>query len=180
MALPRPLPAPKGITEMQWAGLSLDPGLAAARWLEAHAGVALEEEGPNEGKLLREWLYDARAVDGQPYCAALTTSVLWALGVDVPALEGEHWFWDGRSALALFEAFKDRGWGYDRLLGPPPEGGFLVFSERAGGGGHVDFLLDLQGPRMLVVGANVGNTIKVRSRPITDALGFGFVPRRAT
>jgi hypothetical protein len=179
--LARPVPAPPGIPVPAWAYVrDTQPGVAVAWFLDAHVGAALEEEGPNQSELLREWLYTPAGVDGQPYCAALPVSLLWAFGWQVPVRPGRHWFWHNRSVFELRRAFDHHG----LLVGPNvrPRPGWFVFRSRrgrsdAGEGGHLDVVLDggWGGDPVAVVGANVGDTIARGTVDLgqDDLLGFG-------
>jgi hypothetical protein len=185
MPLARPLPPPKSERADVWrAMLKLSPGNAAARWLSAHQGAVLEEEGPNRGKLLRQWLPYPAAVDGLPYCARLMVAVLDAAGAERVAPRGKHWFWHTGRVKTWEAGYKERGlW-----IGPnvEPRAGWLVFHDRrigsdAGAGGHVDIVLGYErGDRMVeVVGANVNDTITRRYFELghTSISGFGCVRR---
>lgn len=187
MALPRPLPAPSGCSEIEWSALlRVSPGAAAARWLAAHEGAVLEEEGPNRGALLRRWLPYAAAVDGLPYCARLLLAVLDAAGAERIDPKGTHWFWHNGRVATLEAGHKAEGTWCGPMVDPRP--GMLVFHGRrgasdAGPGGHVDICLSYDpGERFIeVVGANVGDTIKRRQFRLghPSISGFGFVRRAA-
>lgn len=183
MALRKPLPAPDGFRESLWSLLmERQPGVAAAHWLASHQLVELEEEGENRGQRLRDWLPYKQAVDGLPYCARLLIAVLDAAGAERVSMPGKHWFWHNGRVATFEKAHKANG----TWLGPnvAPRNGMIVFHDRRGAsdkgnGGHVDIVLSshFSSQTMEVVGANVGDTIKVRELAFGHPTisGFGYV-----
>lgn len=139
--------------------MTFDPTVIEPQWLSiARRDIGNSETlGPNDSPFIRSMLERLSALwlRGQPWCGGAVANWISQCGLGLP----KNWF----RAKAWLE------WGV--ILSGPCVGAVVVFERERGG--HVGFVVgrDTRG-RLLVLGGNQGDMVKVSPFDVGRAVGY--------
>ena len=127
-----------------------------------------EIPGPKDNPRIAEYLhatdighpYDDN--DETPWCSAFVNWVVAAAGVKLPSIAPKG----TRSAMA-------RSWlKWGTEIKTPIPGAIVIFRRGKPPQGHVAFVVEKQGSRLLVVGGNQSDAVTQATYPLEDVLGY--------
>lgn len=135
----------------------------------AKAEIGTEEiPGPRDNPRIAEYLHDTTIGnpydenDETPWCSAFANWVIDEARNKLPHIAPQG----TRSAMA-------RSWlNWGTGLKTPIPGAIVVFRRGKPPQGHVAFVVEKQGPRLLVVGGNQSDAVTLSTYPIADVLGY--------